>query len=137
MQIESAFFEFRFVLLVLCSVIAPIAIYAWMLFKRSISRKTVLGFGVILVLLSGLDIVLLSGLAELAANSTSVLDDKFFMTELRLAAYLLPALFAGIGINVISHILVQHLHEAERQFDQETGALQPDRATRKSADKQE
>ncbi len=130
MRIESAFFETKFLLLVICSVIAPIAIYAWMLLKRSISRTTVLGFGVILVLLSGVDIVLLSGLADLAANSTSVLDDKIFMTELRLAGYLLPALFAGIGINVISHILVQHLHEAERRFDQETAASKVEKNSR-------
>jgi hypothetical protein len=33
--------------------------------------------------------------------------------------YLLPALFAGIGINVVSHILVSHRVGAEKKFAQE------------------
>ena len=35
-----------------------------------------------------------------------------------LGLYLLPALFAGIGINLVSHVLIHHLVSAERRFDQ-------------------
>ena len=42
-----------------------------------------------------------------------------FLSEISLALYLLPAMFGGIGINVISHILVRHLSEAEDEYRQE------------------
>ena len=38
-------------------------------------------------------------------------------------SYLLPALFAGLGVNMLSHILVGHLRDAETRFDQEQGNL--------------
>ena len=33
-----------------------------------------------------------------------------------LSLYLLPALFAGLGINIVSHVLNNHLDAAERRF---------------------
>jgi hypothetical protein len=30
--------------------------------------------------------------------------------------YVLPALLAGVGINVTSHVLIQHLTDAQRRF---------------------
>ena len=36
-----------------------------------------------------------------------------------MALYLFPATFGGIGVNVISHVLVQHLVEAEKRFARE------------------
>ena len=35
-----------------------------------------------------------------------------------ISLYLLPALFAGIGINLVSHVLIYHLASAEHRFDQ-------------------
>lgn len=46
-------------------------------------------------------------------------DDKLFASELSIALYLLPAVLAGIGINVVSHILIHHLLDAEKRFDRE------------------
>jgi hypothetical protein len=31
----------------------------------------------------------------------------------------LPAVFGGIGVNLISHVLLRHLAEAEERFDRE------------------
>jgi len=63
--------------------------------------------------------VLLQRLASMAKISASALDNQVFSSEISLALYLLPALFAGIGINIISHIIIVHLGDAERQFERE------------------
>lgn len=33
--------------------------------------------------------------------------------------YLLPLLFAGVGMNILSHALIKHLVEAKAQFDKD------------------
>jgi hypothetical protein len=30
--------------------------------------------------------------------------------------YVLPALLAGIGVNIASHVIIQHLSDAQRRF---------------------
>jgi len=115
---ESVFFEVEFVALIVFSLILPVSIYGYMMWKRVISRKAVLLFGAILIGISGVDIFLMQRLAGMAKNSPSLLDDRIFASEISVALYLLPALFAGIGVNMISHVLTTHLTEAERQFDQ-------------------
>jgi hypothetical protein len=85
--------------------------------SKSISRSSVLVFASLLILLSGIDFYLLRSLAELARSSTSLIDDKVFSHELSLALYLLPVVFAGIGVNLISHVLLTHLSRAEKAYD--------------------
>ena len=119
---NSVFAVIEFWLLVVFSFVLPVGIYATMLVKKAISRRTVLLFGVILVVLAGVDVFLLQTLSVLAKNSSSLLDDFFFASELSVALYLLPAMFAGVGVNIISHVLISHLWSAERQFKSE----QPD-----------
>jgi hypothetical protein len=46
----------------------------------------------------------------------STLDNQVLSSEISLALYLLPALFAGIGINIISYVIVSHLGDAQREF---------------------
>lgn len=55
----------------------------------------------------------------IAKSSLSGADDQLFSSEVSLALYLLPALFAGIGVNIISHLLISHLEKAEELFDRE------------------
>ena len=116
---DSVFFEIEFVALIIFSLILPSCIYAYMMWKKAISRKTVLLYGAILIAISGVSVVLLKRLAEMASASLSSLDSQIFSSEISLALYLLPALFAGIGINIISHVLVSHLSDAEKRFDRE------------------
>ncbi len=71
-----------------------------------------------LILLAGIDVYLLKRLAVMAKDSASLLDDYIFSSELSVALYLLPALFAGVGINAISHILINHLTKSEKRYDQ-------------------
>lgn len=112
----SVFAELTFWLLVLFSIAVPSAIYVVLLYKRAISRATTLLLGFALVFVAGIDVYLLQHLAALARRTSSLADDVVFVSEVSVALYLLPALFAGIGINIVSHVLLRHLDEAERQF---------------------
>lgn len=115
----SVFVELRFWLLVAFSLVLPAGIYGLLLATRSISRTAVLGFGVALVVIAGVDVYLLQSLASVAKVTPSLSDDALFTSELSVALYLLPVVFGGIGVNLISHVLLHHLSEAERRFDRE------------------
>lgn len=116
---NSVFVEIQFFMLIVCTFVLPIGIYSYMMWKRSISRKVVLLFGVLLIAVSGGNIFLLHLLRILARDTPSLLDDSIFASEMSVALYLIPAIFAGIGVNIISHILISHLAEAEKKFDKE------------------
>ena len=116
---QSVFVELRFWLLVAFSVAVPAGIYGVLLVTRSISRFAVLWFGVALVLIAGVDVYLLQTLATLAHKTTSLTDDIVFTSELTVALYVLPLVFGGMGVNLVSHVLLRHLSEAEGRFDRE------------------
>lgn len=118
---QSVFVELQFFVLVALSLLLPAAIYGYMMWKRALSRLAVFGFGICLLVLAGGNLVLLRTLAELATRTPSLRDDLLFSSELSVALYLFPALFAGVGINIISHLLVSHLAEAERRYSREHG----------------
>jgi hypothetical protein len=114
---DTVFIEKEFILLVAFSLLLPAAIYRTMWLTRAISRQAVLLFGLALILLAGVDVFLLQSLASMAKLTPSEFDNKIFSSELSVALYLMPALLAGTGINVVSHILINHLVEAESRFD--------------------
>jgi hypothetical protein len=113
----TVFAELRFWMLIVFSVVLPFGIYALLLKKRAISRTTVLLLGCTLVAIAGVDVYLLKVLAAWARHSPSLADDSVFISELSLALYLLPVMYGGTGVNVVSHILVRHLVEAEERFE--------------------
>jgi glucan phosphoethanolaminetransferase (alkaline phosphatase superfamily) len=112
----TVFTEMKFWLLIVFSGVLPFSIYGTMLAKKAISRRTILALGFALVVIAGVDIYLLQILAEEAKRTHSLADDVIFSSEISLALYLLPAMFGGIGINVISHVLVRHLDDAENEY---------------------
>jgi len=115
---NTVFTEIRFWLLIVFSIVLPFCIYGVLMVKRAISRLVVLLFGITLVMIAGVDFYLLHSLAgEIKRVVTA--DDAILIDEISFALYVLPALFAGVGINVVSHILVSHLVEAEERFKQE------------------
>ena len=116
---DSVFGELYFWLLVAFSVVLPAGIYIALLFKRAVSRVTILILGLTLVTVSGVDVFLLQRLESMSKLSPSLLDDAVFNSEVTIGLYLLPALFAGIGINVISHVLIRHLDHAQKTFRRE------------------
>jgi uncharacterized membrane protein len=112
----TVFTEISFWLLILFSIVLPFSIYGVLMARRAVSRKTVLFFGLVLVFIAGVNVYLLQSVAAMAKLTPSVVDDSLFLSEISLALYLLPALFGGVGINVISHVLVEHLAESEKEF---------------------
>ncbi|MEO6967210.1 MAG: hypothetical protein ABI132_01955 [Rhodanobacteraceae bacterium] len=106
---DSVFIHFEFWLLLLASLLMPLVIYFSLLSFRRISRYTVLLFALALILLSALDVFLLRHLANAAHATPSIFDDKLFASEFSLALYLLPLLSAGISVNVISDVSLNHL----------------------------
>jgi ABC-type transport system involved in multi-copper enzyme maturation permease subunit len=115
---KSVFIQIDFYLLIAFSIILPVGIYGFMMWKKSISRRSVLGLGICLLTISGFTFFLLQRLAVVAKLSPNLYDDWIFSSEVSMALYLLPALFAGLGINIISHVLIKHLRDAEENFDQ-------------------
>src|SRR5450830_1336826 len=128
-MVESVFYEMEFSLLVVFSIFVPTAIYVFLYKKIAISRWTIIGFAFLLLLISGIDVYLLQSLSEKAKTSRSLIDHKLFMGQLSLALYLFPALFATVGMNLISHVLINHLNEAEARYD---NAREQDRQKRTS-----
>lgn len=120
----SVFVEIEFWALVVSSLLIPAAIYAGMVTKRKISRVAVFGFGMLLIVLSGLDLLLLRHLVTVAAASISLVDDVVFKSEYSVALYVLPLLSGAVGTNLISHVLVQHLEEAEKRHERDRHAQQ-------------
>lgn len=116
---NSVFVEFQFWLLVLFSFVVPGVIVWTCLTVRAASRNTVLILGVLLVVIAGFDFYLLQTLARMAAKTPSLADDAVFDSEITVGLYVLPAFLAGIGVNVASHVLIQHLTDAQRRFGRE------------------
>jgi hypothetical protein len=113
---DSVFIELQFWLLVFFSFIVP-GIIVWLcLTVRAVSRNTVLALGVLLVAIAGVDVYLLQTLARMATKTPSLADDAIFDSEITVGFYVLPALLAGVGINVASHVLIQHLTDAQKRF---------------------
>lgn len=113
---ESVFVELQFWLLVLFSLILPVALVWACLTVRALSRAAVLAIGLALVAMAGFDVYLLQVLEHLAKETPSTADDVVFDSEITVGLYLLPALLAGVGVNVTSHVLIQHLTDAQQRF---------------------
>jgi len=129
-QTTTVFTELKFYALILFSLFVPLAVYAALFVKRTISQAGVLVLGIALIAIAGIDVYLLRSLETMAQATSSLSDDAFFVSELSLALYLLPALFGGTGINLISHVLIRHLTAAERRHDDQQRLLadQPSRS---------
>ena len=115
----TVFAELKFWLPVLFSLVAPVGIYGLLMRKRAISRTAVLLFGLALVAIAGIDVFLLRSLVVLVRDGAADSASPVFGSEVSLALYIFPILYGGIGVNLISHILISHLLAAERKFDRE------------------
>ena len=94
--------------LVLASLLIPMTIYIVLIQIRKISRLIIGIIGVVLLMLSGVDVVLLQMLNDIAKKTTTLLDDRFFSSECAFAFYILP-LFSEI-ILIRSRELLHLLH---------------------------
>ncbi|MEO6972753.1 MAG: hypothetical protein ABI135_04930 [Rhodoferax sp.] len=113
---DTVFVELQFWLLVLISFVVPGVIVWACLTVREVSRNTVLVLGVLLVIIAGFDFYLLQTLARMAKLTPSLAGGAIFDSEITVGLYVLPAFLAGIGINVVSPVLIQQLTDAEERF---------------------
>jgi hypothetical protein len=116
---ESVFLRLEFFGLVASSIAAPSAIFGVMLWKRAMSRVTVFLLGLLLIVLTFIDVILLVVLEGEAKLTASLADDQIFASEVTIALYVLPAVLAGIGTNIVADLLTHHLEQVEKRFDAE------------------
>jgi len=116
---DSVFTQLDFWIMVGVSVLLPFCIYGALLVTRSVSRTTVLFLGFVMIAVAGFDVYFLRHVAAAARITPSLADDTLFVSEVSFALYLFPLMFGGIGVNLISHILVSHLVGAEKRFARE------------------
>ncbi len=114
---QSVFVELEFWLLVVFSIVMPTAIIWTSLTIRKVSRNHVLAVGLVLVTLAGLDIYLLQALQRHSRETPSTADDVLFDSEITVGLYVLPALLAGIGVNIVSNVIIEHLSDAQRRSE--------------------
>ena len=116
---QSVYLEFEFWGLLFGSVVLPTVILIWMVRKRTFPSLGLSTVGVVLVILSGIDAVFLQRLSTKAKASASLLDDRIFASEISIALYIIPLILAGIGVNLASHVLCNHLKIAELEDEGE------------------
>lgn len=75
--------------------------------------------GITLVAIAGFDVVFLHRTAIVARAALSPAQDIVFGSEISFALYLFPLMFGGIGVNIVSHVMVSRLISAEKRFARE------------------
>lgn len=113
---QTVFTHVYFWLLILFAGVPSATIYWLALRKRAMSTFVILLLGFSLVAIAAIVVFLLQSLKAQARLTPSVADDVFFNSEVSIALFLLPVMFCGIGINVISHVLMEHLVETRKRF---------------------
>lgn len=113
----TVFTQLRFWALVLFSVVLPAAIFVTLFVRREFSKAAVLVFGLLLIVLAGVDLLLLHALSVAARATPSLADDVVFASELSIALYILPAAFGTFGVNMVSHVLMHYLKQKEQRFE--------------------
>lgn len=75
--------------------------------------------GITLVAIAGFDVVFLHHTAVAARAALPPAQDIVFGSEISFALYLFPLMFGGIGVNIVSHVMVSRLISAEKRFARE------------------
>lgn len=115
----SVYLEIEFLALVLFSVLIPAYVFIWLVRRRRIARATVCAVGAALVLIAATDAILLQRLGVKAKATPDLADDYVFASEFSIALFILPLFIAGLGVNMVSHVLNQHLIIAELEYDRD------------------
>ena len=107
------YLELEFWGVLACSAILPMCIFTWMTWKRSLSRLVIIIIGLLLVCIAGANVIFLRLLSTKAKATSNILDDKLFVSEISIALYIIPLILAGIGVNLASHVLCNHINITE------------------------
>jgi len=113
---QTVFVELKFWLLVLFSVVVPVGMVWMCLTVQAVSRSSILAVGLAMVAIAGFDVYLLQALQRMSRLTPSLADDAVFDSEITVGLYVLPALLAGVGVNMTSHALIEHLTDAQRRL---------------------
>jgi hypothetical protein len=95
--------------LILTSIAVPTAIIWHLVRVVRISRAFLIAYSLALMIISGFDLVLIKAIGALAQQTSSLADDRIFVSEYSLALYLLPLISATVGINLLSYTITRHL----------------------------
>jgi hypothetical protein len=115
--------ESEFWVLVLCSVLLPLAIIVHLIRAVEINRYVLMGLALALLALACIDFILLGRVANIAHRTPDLLDDRLFLSEASAALYILPLVCAGVGINLLSFVITQHLRILGAVTGEEQGKL--------------
>lgn len=103
------------------SLILPIGIYFYLFQKKMMSETVIVLFGFALIGIAGLDLFLLQLVSSEIRLLPVRVNSVVFLSELSVARYFFPAVFGGLGLNIISHMLTAHLIKAKKRFNEESG----------------
>jgi small basic protein len=106
---NSTWIEAQFWTLVLGSILPPLGIIVHLIRTAEIRRYVLMSFAVALLVLACLDFVLLGRVAHLARHTPDLLANGIFLSEASAALYILPLAWGGVGINLLSFVITQHL----------------------------
>ena len=132
---STVFVELKFWLLIVVSVVVPMFMYLLQRRKNEVSPAFVFVFGLVLIAISGLDVYLLQALATESRFTHSLMDNAIFNSEMSLSLYVFPFLFGGIGINMVSDMLVGHLMSAEKRYEEQHATPGPSSGTKRWREK--
>ena len=121
----AVYMRIEFWILVICSVIIPVFIALFLIRKRRISRFAIAFTGVFLILIASIDAILLQRLSLIAKSTPSLWDDRIFASEFSIALFVLPMTMAGIGVNLLSQLLHEHLIIAELEYERHKSESSP------------
>ena len=110
---QAIYLEYEFWALLIFTIIIPSVIFIWMMMKREFSRISLVSIGLFLVVIAGLDAILLRMLSVKAKITPGIVDDQIFVSEISIALYIIPLILAGVGVNLASHVLCNHIEIAE------------------------
>lgn len=109
MSSDTVLIKAEFWALVLTSLALPAGILWHLVRVVRISRRVLIGYSIVLMAISGLDVVLIKTIAVLARETTGLADDKIFLSEYSMALYLLPLITAAVGTNLLTYTITRHL----------------------------
>ncbi len=73
--------------------------------RKPMSRLWLFFWGIVFILLGGINIVVLRRLGDIVMKSRQTWDDVVFGPTYSIAFYVLPLVCAGIGVNLITEVI--------------------------------
>jgi len=109
--------------------------------RKPVNRIWLFFWGIVFVLLGGINIVVLRRLGDIAMKSQHAWDDVLFGPTYSIAFYVLPLLCAGIGVNLITEVITSGVplerkapHRHQKPEERERGQVESSQAGESQTD---